>query len=246
MRESAGPVGLLTRRIPKKFLEATYGITIKTRPIEEGGTGEPTAEEFLRAYAQARGYQTQGLGQPDISRAARYVLKDYVNGKLLYVAPPPGTVDAESFNRELYDEYHLPTKRRAALVAAADSLSLDPTPAPSTTDPLDDDMSVLSSDLIALPAGPKTEKLDKGFFGASSGSRGHVTMPFNHKYTEQGMSNAESANRLLSGRKQRTMIALEHGMDPKDVQVVGGKKHFKGNGKAGKGRRRGVRHDLDD
>ncbi|KAK0392370.1 hypothetical protein NLU13_1865 [Sarocladium strictum] len=249
MRESAGPVGLLTRRIPKKFLEATYGITIKTRPIEEGGTGVPTAEEFLRAYAQARGYQTQGLGQPDISRAARYVLKDYVNGKLLYVAPPPGIDDAEGFNRELYDEYHLPAKRRAALVAAADSLSLDPTPAPSSAsvaDPLDDSMSVLSSDLIALPAGPKTERLDKGFFGAGSGTRGHLTMPFNHKYSEQGSSNVETANRLLSGRKQRTMVALENGMDPKDVQIASGKKHFKGNGKAGKGRRRGTRLDLDD
>ncbi|KAH8173950.1 50S ribosome-binding GTPase domain-containing protein [Sarocladium implicatum] len=251
MRESAGPVGLLTRRIPKKFLEATYGITIKTRPIEEGGTGEPTAEEFLRAYAQARGYQTQGLGQPDISRAARYVLKDYVNGKLLYVAPPPGITDGNAFNRELYDEYHLPAKRRAALVAAAETLTLDdPTPAPSTSgnpDP-DDDISVFSSDLIALPAGPKSEKLDKGFFGAGAGTRGHVTKPFNHKYTEQGQAenDGEGTNRLLSGRKQRTLIALENGMDPKDVQVVSGKKHFKGNGKAGKGRRRGVRHDLDD
>jgi large subunit GTPase 1 len=249
MRESAGPVGLLTRRIPKRFLEATYGIHIKTRPIEEGGTGEPTAEEFLRAYAQARGYQTQGLGQPDISRAARYVLKDYVNGKLLYVAPPPGVDDGAAFNRELYDEYHLPAKRRAALVAAAETLTIDdPTPDPSTAsvaDPVDDDISVFSSDLIALPAGPKSKKLDGAFFGPGSGKQGHLTMPFNHKYTEQGAIDPE-ANRLLSGRKQRTMIALEHGMDPKDVQVVSGKKHFKGNGKAGKGRRRGVRHDLDD
>ena len=241
----------MTRRIPKKFLEATYGITIKTRPIEEGGTGEPTAEEFLRAYAQARGYQTQGLGQPDISRAARYVLKDYVNGKLLYVAPPPGIDDGNAFNRELYDEYHLPAKRRAALVAAAETLTLDdPTPAPSTSgnpDPADD-ISVFSSDLIALPAGPKTEKLDKGFFGPGAGTRGHVNKPFSHKYTEQGQAENDGlgANRLLSGRKQRTMVALENGMDPKDVQVVSGKKHFKGNGKAGKGRRRGVRHDLED
>lgn len=240
MREYAGPVGLLTTRIPKRFLEATYGITIKTLPTEEGGTGVPTAEELLRAYARARGFQTQGLGQPDESRAARYVLKDYVNGKLLYVAPPPGIIDGNAFNRELYDQWHLPEKRRAALVSAVDSLSLGE---PSNTA---DDESVLSSDLVALPTGPKTQKLDKGFFGAAGNTRGHLKMPFNHKYTEQGSSSAEAGNKLLSGRKARTMIALEHGMDPKDVQLVGGKKHFKGNGKAGKGRTRGVRLDGDD
>jgi ribosome biogenesis GTPase A len=30
-------------------------------------------------------------GIPDGSRAARLILKDYVNGKLLYCYPPPGT-----------------------------------------------------------------------------------------------------------------------------------------------------------
>ena len=30
------------------------------------------------------------FGMPDTSRAARYILKDYVNAKLLYAHPPPG------------------------------------------------------------------------------------------------------------------------------------------------------------
>lgn len=228
LREYTGPVGLVTHRIPQRFLEAIYGITIKTRPLEEGGTGIPTAEELLRAYAKARGFQTQGLGQPDESRAARYVLKDYVNGKLLYVSPPPGIEDGVAFNSELYSEEHLPEKRRAALAPALDSLTISS----SSADP-----SVsIDDDFIPLPSGPKTQKLDKGFFGPKS-AQGHVTMPFNYQYTEQGRKN-------LTGRKARTVTALENGIDVKDVQASS-KKHFKGNPKGGKGKRRANYNDDD-
>ncbi|KFH47563.1 Large subunit GTPase-like protein [Hapsidospora chrysogenum ATCC 11550] len=226
MREHTGPVGLVTHRIPQPFLEAIYGIHIKTRPIEEGGTGTPTAEELLRAYARARGFQTQGLGQPDESRAARYILKDYVSGKLLYVQPPPGIEDGKAFNSELYDELHLPEKRRAALAASVDALSLD------------GDTASTASDLIALPSGPKSEKLDKGFFGPKA-AQGHMSMPFNHKYTEQG-----SKERAITGRKARTLVALENGIDPKDVQVVSSKKHYKGGAKSRKGKKKAA--DEDD
>lgn len=51
LREHTGPAALVTQRIPKWFLEATYGIFIPTLPEDEGGTGVPTAEEFLCAYA---------------------------------------------------------------------------------------------------------------------------------------------------------------------------------------------------
>lgn len=47
----------------------------------------------------ARGYFTQGQGNPDESRASRYILKDYVSAKLLYSHPPPG-LDADEFNAE--------------------------------------------------------------------------------------------------------------------------------------------------
>lgn len=231
LREFTGPVGLITQRVPQPFLEAVYGIHIKTRPREEGGTGVPTASEFLRAYARARGFQTQGLGQPDESRAARYILKDYVAGKLLFVSPPPGRVgeDANAFNREMYDEIHLPEKRRAALAAALDNMSLAAESTPTDVDFLDDEIA-----MIDLPAGPKTHKLDKSFFNPKT-VQGQTTMPFNYQYTEQGAA----SGRALSGRKGRTVIALEAGVDPKDVQAAAAsKKHFKGNPKGGKGKRR--------
>lgn len=51
MREYTGPVALVAQRIPKRLLETIYGIDIKIKPIDEGGTGIPTAEELLIAFA---------------------------------------------------------------------------------------------------------------------------------------------------------------------------------------------------
>lgn len=217
LREFTGPAGLVAKRIPQPFLEALYGMKIHIRPLEEGGTGTPTAEEILMAYAKARGFTRTGQGQPDESRAARYILKDYVNGKLLFCQPPPGDIDPLEFNRELYYEGHLPEKRRLAL-AAMES---------------DDLTSLADSDMIPRQEGAKSKKLDGAFFGAGQGNAGHLKMPFSHKYTEQGTASGKQ----LSGRKQKTMLALEKDMDPNDVKMLTSKKHFKGGAK-GNGKRR--------
>lgn len=99
MREYTAPAELVAKRIPKDILEATYVIRIDTMTEEEGGNGVPTGLEMLTAYAIARGFARQGQGNPDESRAVRYVLKDYVNAKLLYGHPPPG-VNADSYNAQ--------------------------------------------------------------------------------------------------------------------------------------------------
>ncbi|KAG0335959.1 hypothetical protein BG004_008250 [Podila humilis] len=112
LREFTGSVGLVGQRIPKEVLEAIYGIKIAVLSEEEGGDGIPTAEEFLIAYAVARGFTKAGQGNPDESRAARYVLKDYVNGKLLYCAPPP-SFDPVEFNAE-HNQLERFTKRKQA------------------------------------------------------------------------------------------------------------------------------------
>ena len=222
MREHTGPSALVAQRIPQAFLEAVYGMHIQTRPLEEGGTGIPTGEEVLRAYARARGFSTQGLGQPDESRAARTVLKDYVKGKLLFVHPPPQdpSIDAREFNRELYDLAHLPQKRRAHLAASAEA-SITGSEDPSLMD---------DPDLIPLPApqGAKGQRLDKQFFAPGQGN-GSVTQPFHYKYSEQG--------KQLTGRKLKTVKALEQNVDPAEMKA-GSKKHFKAN-KRPKGKVRG-------
>jgi large subunit GTPase 1 len=53
LREFTGPVELVTRRIPQEVLEGTYGLRINILPEAEGGTGIPTAAEFLNSYASA-------------------------------------------------------------------------------------------------------------------------------------------------------------------------------------------------
>ncbi|KAH8771991.1 hypothetical protein F5883DRAFT_492382 [Diaporthe sp. PMI_573] len=218
LREYTGPVALVAKRIPKSFLEALYGITIRMRPLEEGGTGVVTSSELLRAYARARGFATTGQGNPDESRAARYILKDYVNGKLLYVEPPPGDIDAREFNSELYDPSHLTGKRRLALARAMESMSVAE----------DAGASVDLEMVMDMPAGPKSKKLDNTFFGSGGSNAGHINKPFNFKYSEQG----QAEGRQLSGRKARTMAALEKGLDPRDAQLsMNSKKHFKGGQK---------------
>jgi large subunit GTPase 1 len=221
LRESRGPVGLVTQRIPKSFLDAVYGIKINMRPREEGGTGVPTASELLRVYAKARGFATTGQGQPDESRAARYVLKDYVNGKLLFCQPPPHDpeIDPAEFNRALYDFAHLPPKRQRWLQEHNEDINVPATPLP------DGDTHLLASSAVAEPAlpegGARSKQLDKKFFAPGSGNAGHLRMPFNYQYTEQG-----GKQKPLSGRKERTMMALEKDVDPADLQARG-KKHFK-------------------
>ncbi|RXM99993.1 Large subunit GTPase 1-like [Acipenser ruthenus] len=85
VKEGQITVGL---HIPRHVLEATYGINIIRPREDEDPDRTPTAEEFLTAYGYMRGFMT-AHGQPDQPRSARYILKDYVNGKLLYCHPPP-------------------------------------------------------------------------------------------------------------------------------------------------------------
>lgn len=54
---------------------------------------------YLSVISVARGFTRAGQGTPDEARAARYILKDYVNAKLLYCHPPP-EVDPVDFNEE--------------------------------------------------------------------------------------------------------------------------------------------------
>ncbi|KAI6031596.1 P-loop containing nucleoside triphosphate hydrolase protein [Pisolithus microcarpus] len=102
MREYTGPVALVAKRVPKEVLEATYGLSIRVRGKEEGGDGRIAAEDLLVAYASARGFMRSGQGNPDEARAARYILKDYVSGKLLFCHPPAG-VSEDMFNARTHE-----------------------------------------------------------------------------------------------------------------------------------------------
>ncbi|NWI88381.1 LSG1 GTPase, partial [Pitta sordida] len=105
MRDHVPPISLISfvwayvcQHIPRNILEATYGICIIRPREDEDPDRKPTAEELLTAYGYMRGFMT-AHGQPDQPRSARYVLKDYVSGKLLYCHPPPG-IDPNDFQHQ--------------------------------------------------------------------------------------------------------------------------------------------------
>ncbi|XP_051482585.1 large subunit GTPase 1 homolog isoform X2 [Apus apus] len=98
MRDHVPPISLVCQHIPRNILETTYGINIIRPREDEDPDRKPTAEELLTAYGYMRGFMTSH-GQPDQPRSARYVLKDYVSGKLLYCHPPPG-IDPNDFQHQ--------------------------------------------------------------------------------------------------------------------------------------------------
>ncbi|CAG7940925.1 unnamed protein product [Penicillium nalgiovense] len=218
------------------------------RPIEEGGTGVPTASEILRAYARARGFSTQGIGQPDESRAARYVLKDYVNGKLLWVNPPPvgedeTPYDTVEFNTDLYDLAHLPERRRLQLTQAkignGKHAAVEESTAESVGDVDLEDPSDLAKLAVEPELGRTSRNLDTGFFGSETGpSAGRLTLPFQSRYTQQG----QEMRKAPTGRKERMMVALERGVDVSEVKG-NSKKHFKANKRLAKGKRNNPEED---
>lgn len=95
MRDHVPAVSHVCQLIPRQVLEGTYGINIIRPREDEDPDRPPTHEELLMAYGYMRGFMTSH-GQPDQSRSARYILKDYVSGKLLYCHPPPH-INAEDF-----------------------------------------------------------------------------------------------------------------------------------------------------
>lgn len=59
-------------------------------------------------------------GQPDQARSARYVLKDYVNGRLLYAMSPPSVPQTEYHTfperqRRVIEESQLPGQQQRAM-----------------------------------------------------------------------------------------------------------------------------------
>lgn len=74
---------------------------------------------FFTLQIDNRGFMT-ARGQPDQSRSARYVLKDYVNGRLLYChAPPNHNQDefhtfAPRVRREISED-QLPSQQKRAM-----------------------------------------------------------------------------------------------------------------------------------
>ena len=88
LKEPIPPIAILTNRIPKYVFESIYSICLPKANDSEEEKQLTTAEELLTTYGYSRGFMTQ-RGIPDLCRSARYILKDFVCGKLLYCFCPP-------------------------------------------------------------------------------------------------------------------------------------------------------------
>jgi len=97
-----------------------------------------------------------GQGNPDEARAARYVLKDYVNGKLLFCEPPPGTSEG-SFNQRTHEIslQRVAGKKRAPVTRVGKGADTFVPPNPSSI-------------LVAQGKGQKSQVVDREFFDQDS------------------------------------------------------------------------------
>jgi large subunit GTPase 1 len=78
MKDYISPVSLIIHRVPKEVLESYYKIS-----LPQITSKKYNASIFLQIFAAKKGFVT-GRGLPNESQAARLVLKDYTNGRLLF------------------------------------------------------------------------------------------------------------------------------------------------------------------
>ncbi|GAB2285617.1 GTPase LSG1-2 [Dionaea muscipula] len=82
-------VQVVADRVPRHAIEDVYKIMLPKPKPYEPQSRPPLASELLRAYCASRGY-VGSSGLPDETRAARQILKDYMDGKLPHFELPPG------------------------------------------------------------------------------------------------------------------------------------------------------------
>ncbi|KAG8880203.1 hypothetical protein FRB98_005287 [Tulasnella sp. 332] len=226
MKEYTGPSTLLCQRIPPEILEATYGLKIRRRTEEEGGDGKTIIEsDFLSAYAVARGFARAGVGNPDEARAARYILKDYVDGKLLFCHPPPD-VQPDAFN--VAEQAEILKRLQASGKKMAPTTRVTKNAVTSSFEPAS--TSTSQSNLDSPPTPPadsaKTRALDKDFFDnqavssrpfVQGSARNGMQVSRNMRYPHENAAADDGST--IDAQQARMLAALN--------AAKGGKKHFK-------------------
>lgn len=94
MTEHREAVQVVANRVPRKVIESIYNITLPRPKSFEPQSRPPLSSELLRSYCSSRSYISSS-GLPDETKAARIILKDYVDGKLSHYEMPPRDKDAE-------------------------------------------------------------------------------------------------------------------------------------------------------
>lgn len=94
MTDHREAVQVVADRVLRHVIEDIYKISLPKPKPYEPQSRPPLASELLRAYCASRGYVASS-GLPDETRAARQILKDYIDGKLPHYEMPPGMSNEE-------------------------------------------------------------------------------------------------------------------------------------------------------
>ena len=81
LKETLYPLNLLCERIPFYVISHVYKIPNEQKKHD--------GANLIKAIAGYKKFFAQGSGQYDITKTSRMVLKDYVNGVVLYCKLPP-------------------------------------------------------------------------------------------------------------------------------------------------------------
>ncbi|XP_078177866.1 GTPase LSG1-2-like [Carex rostrata] len=95
MTQSREAVQVVANRVVRRELERIYNIKLPNPKPYEPENRPPTSYELLRVYCASRGHVASS-GLPDETRAARQMLKDYIDGKLPHFELPPGMDTSET------------------------------------------------------------------------------------------------------------------------------------------------------
>lgn len=129
------PVDIIASRVKKEQLEDVYGITLKESFVKNANY--PLARSLLFSIAASRGWSSAG-GLPDMTRAGRKVLKDYVDGKLLACKPPPNaSKDIEILAKDAYPVGLEPGKHDITTISSSTHQVIRQEEEGITTDDLD-------------------------------------------------------------------------------------------------------------
>ena len=90
MRDYVEPANVIASRVPMHLLNAAYGMQIKRQlDIKDNPNRPPTGHEMLHAYCEVKTYITNGTGNWDEFRGCKELLRDFNDGRILFVASPP-------------------------------------------------------------------------------------------------------------------------------------------------------------
>ncbi|PRQ32641.1 putative GTP-binding protein, orthogonal bundle [Rosa chinensis] len=105
MTEKREAVQVVADRVPRHVIEKVYNIDLPNPKSYELQSRPPLAAELMRAYCASRGYVASS-GLPDETRAARQLLRDYIDGKLPHYEMPPRMTDEEDDVGHILSEQH--------------------------------------------------------------------------------------------------------------------------------------------